>query len=48
MLLDVCQVPRARSMATAQKESGAWLNALLVSWLGILMDSESFRVAILM
>ena len=33
-------------MATAQKESGAWLNALPVSSLGTLLDPESFRVAI--
>ena len=29
-----------------QKKSGAWLNALLVSSLGTLLDSNSFRVAI--
>ena len=45
MLLDLDQVSRARLMATTQKESGAWLNALPVSSLGTLLDSESFRVA---
>ena len=40
------QVSRARLLATAQIESGAWLNALPVSSLGTLLDSESFRVAI--
>ena len=39
-------VSRARLMATAQKESGAWLNDLPVSSLGTLLDYESFRVAI--
>ena len=33
-------------MATAQKKSGTWLNALPVSSLGRLLDPESFRVAI--
>ena len=46
MLLEADQVSRARLMATAQKESGAWLNALPVSSLGTLLDSEVFRVAI--
>ena len=46
MLLGADQVSRARLMATAQKESVAWLNALPVSSLGTLLDSESFRVAI--
>ena len=36
----------ARLLATAQRESGSWLNALPVSSLGTLLDSESFRVAI--
>ena len=40
------QVCRARLLATAQRESGAWLNALPVSSLGTLLDPESFRVAI--
>ena len=40
------QVSRARLLSTAQKESGAWLNALPVSSLGTLLDSESIRVAI--
>ena len=44
MLLEADQVSRARLMATAQKESGAWLNALPVSSLGTLLDPESFRV----
>ena len=46
MLLEADQVSRARLMATAQKESGAWLNALPVSSFGTRMDPESFRVAI--
>ena len=46
MLLEADQVSKARLMATAQKESGAWLNALQVSSLGTLLDPESFRVAI--
>ena len=46
MLLEADQVSRARLMATAQKESGAWLNALPVSSLGTLLVPESFRVAI--
>ena len=46
MLLEADQVSRARLMATAQKESGAWLNALPFSSLGTLLDPESFRVAI--
>ena len=33
-------------MTTAQKESGAWLNALPVSLLGTLLHLESFRGAI--
>ena len=40
------QVSRARLLATAQRESGAWLNALRVSSLGTLLDSKSFMVAI--
>ena len=46
MLLEADQVSRDRLMATAQKESGAWLNALPVLSLGTLLDPESFRVAI--
>ena len=46
MLLQANQVSRARLMATTQKESGSWLNALPVSSLGTLLDPESFRVAI--
>ena len=46
MLLEADQESRARLMATAQKESGALLNALPVSSLGTLLDSESFRVVI--
>ena len=46
MLRVADQVSRARLLATAQRESGAWLNALQVSSLGTLLDSESFRVAI--
>ena len=46
MLRVADQVCRGRLLATAQRESGAWLNALPVSSLGTLLDSESFRVAI--
>ena len=46
MLFEADQVSRARLIATAQKERGAWLNALPVSLLGTLLDPESFRVAI--
>ena len=46
MLRVADQVCRARLLATAQRESGAWLNALPVSSLGTLLDSESFKVAI--
>ena len=46
MLLKANQVSRARLMATAQKESGSWLDVWPVSSLGTLLDSESFRVAI--
>ena len=46
MLRVVDQVSSARLLATAQRESGAWLNALPVSTLGTLLDSQSFRVAI--
>ena len=38
--------PAAVLLGTAQKESGAWLNALPVSLLGTLLESESFRVAL--
>ena len=46
MLRVADQVSRARLLATAQRENGAWLNALPVSSLGTLLDSDSFRVAI--
>ena len=46
MLLEADQLSRARLLATAQKESGAWLNALPVSSLGSLVDPESLRVVI--
>ena len=48
MLLKADQVSRARLMATAQKESGVWLNSLPVLSLGALLDPESFRVAIVL
>ena len=35
---------RARLLAMAQKERGAWPNAFPVSSLGTLLDSETFRV----
>ena len=46
MLLEADPVSRARLMATAQKESGAWLNALPGSSIGTLSNPERFRVAI--
>ena len=46
MLLEADPVSRARLMATAQKESGAWLNALPGSSLGTLSNPERFIVAI--
>ena len=46
MLRGADQVSRARLLATTQKESGSWLNALPVPSLGTLLDSESFRIAI--
>ena len=46
MLRVADQVSRARLLATAQRENGAWLNALPVSSFGTLLDSDSFRVAI--
>ena len=46
MLRVADQVCWARLLTNAQRESGAWLNALPVSTLGTLLDSESFRVAI--
>ena len=39
-------MPKARLLATVQKQSGAWLSTLPVSLFGTLLDSESFRVAI--
>ena len=46
MLRALDQESRARLLARAQKESGAWLNALPVLSLGTLLDSKSFRVVI--
>ena len=46
MLRGADQVSKARLLATAQRKSGAWLNALPVLSLGTLLDSKSFRVAI--
>ena len=40
------QVSRVRLLVMAKKESRAWLNALPVSSVGTLLDSDSFRVAI--
>ena len=37
---------RARLLAVTTKESGAWLNVLPVSSLGLRMDDESIRVAV--
>ena len=37
---------RARLQATSAKESGAWLNALPVSVLGLRMDDDTIRVAV--
>ena len=46
MFSETVQVSRARLLAKAQEESGAWLNALLVPSVGTLLDTERFRVAI--
>ena len=46
MLREADQVCRARLLATVQNESMACLNALQVSSLDTLLDSESLRVAI--
>ena len=37
---------RARLLATSSKETGAWLNTLLVSALGLRMDDETTCVAV--
>ena len=37
---------RARLLAASRKESGAWLNALPVSTLGLRLDDETTRVAV--
>ena len=47
MLRVADQVCRARLLAMAQRESRDLLNALPVSTLGTLLDSKSFRVAIM-
>ena len=39
MLREANKVSRARLLATEQKDSGAWLNALKVSSLGTLLHS---------
>ena len=44
MLLEADQESRARLMATSQKESGAWLNALPVSSLGTLLVAIALRM----
>ena len=37
---------RARLLASAAKESGAWLNVLPISSLGLRMDDDTVRVAV--
>ena len=46
--IGICCVRRIRciELATAQKDGGAWLNALPVASLETLLDSETFRLAI--
>ena len=39
-------VSRSRLLSSQQKESGAWLQALPISALGMRMDNESIRVAV--
>ena len=46
LLLVADQVSRARLLAAARKESGAWLNALPVPSLGTQLDPETLRVSI--
>ena len=48
ILLDTATDPRARArlLAVAKKESGAWLNALPVSSLGLRMDDDIVRIAV--
>ena len=47
-LLDAATDPssRARLLATATKESGAWLNTLTVPHLGTKLDDDSIHIAI--
>ena len=33
-------------MAASRKESGAWLNALLLSFVGLLLDDDTMRIAV--
>ncbi len=37
---------RARLLATATKEAGAWLNVLPISSLGLILDNEAIRIAV--
>ena len=46
VLRDADQVSRSRLLATALKESGAWLNAFPFSSIGTLLDSLSIILAI--
>ena len=39
-------VDRARLLATSTKESGAWLQVLRISALGLQLDNDSLRIAI--
>ena len=47
-LLDAASDPscRARLLAVASKESGAWLSALPVSSVGLRMENEVIQVAV--
>ena len=45
LLREADQVARARLLAAAHKESGAWLNAIPVPSLGTQLDPEVFRVS---
>jgi hypothetical protein len=40
------QHDKARLLASARKESGAWLSALPCSYLGLALDDDSLQIAV--